>query len=41
MKTAEPASALERSKAWLFENPAERWDIQWQVAAVPAIQPAG
>lgn len=33
-----PASALGRSQAWLFENPAERWDTQWQAAALPALR---
>ncbi len=35
--TIDPASALGRSKAWLFENPAERWDGQWQTAALPVL----
>ena len=37
-KAADPASALNRSKAWLIENPAERWDTQWRAAALPVIQ---
>jgi len=37
-KTVDPASALGRSRAWLFENPAERWNTQWQAAALPVIQ---
>lgn len=36
--TIDPASALSRSKAWLFENPAERWDSQWQAAAWPVLR---
>jgi len=37
-QAADPALALNRSRAWLFENPAERWDTQWQAAALPVIQ---
>lgn len=37
-RAIDPASSLERSKAWLFENPAERWDSQWQAAALPVLR---
>jgi len=37
-RAIDPASALGRSKAWLFENPAERWDSQWQAAALPVLR---
>ena len=40
-KAADPTSALNRSQAWLFENPAERWDTQWLVAARPVLVPDG
>jgi beta-1,4-mannosyltransferase len=36
-KVADPASALGRSIAWLRENPGERWDTQWQSAALPVL----
>lgn len=34
---AGPATALGRSKAWLFENPAVRWDTEWRAAALPVL----
>lgn len=37
-QAVDPASALGRSKTWLFENPAERWDHQWQAAALPVLR---
>lgn len=33
LKKLEPASALGRSRAWLFEHPAPRWEEQWPAAA--------
>lgn len=36
-RTVAPDSALGRSKAWLFENSAERWDTQWQASALPVL----
>ncbi len=36
-RTVAADSALGRSKAWLFENPAERWDTQWQATALPVL----
>lgn len=33
--STDPSSALGRSRAWLFETPAERWDAQWTAAAAP------
>lgn len=36
-KTLDPASALGKSKAWLFENAAERWDTEWPSVALPAL----
>ncbi|MDP2319365.1 MAG: glycosyltransferase [Acidobacteriota bacterium] len=37
-RSADPASALSRSRAWLFENPAERWDTEWQSTALPVLR---
>ncbi len=37
-KAIEPGSILGKSKTWLFENPAERWDAQWQAAALPVLR---
>lgn len=39
LRSENPASALSRSRAWLFENPAERWDAQWEAAARPVLLP--
>jgi len=37
-RSVTPDSALGRSKAWLFENPAERWDSQWPRSALPVLR---
>ena len=37
-RSADPATALNRSRAWLFENPAVRWEEQWPTAALPHLQ---
>jgi beta-1,4-mannosyltransferase len=34
---ADPASPLARSRAWLFENPAPRWEDEWRSTALPLI----
>jgi beta-1,4-mannosyltransferase len=39
-RSADPASALDRSRAWLFENPAVRWDEEWPATALPVIVPS-
>jgi beta-1,4-mannosyltransferase len=36
-RATDPASALGRSRAWLVENPALRWDEQWQSSARPVL----
>jgi beta-1,4-mannosyltransferase len=36
-KQSDAASALGRSRAWLFENPAERWEHEWPAAALPVL----
>lgn len=36
-RAADPASALAQSRAWLFENPAERWDGEWPSTALPVL----
>jgi len=36
-RSVDPASALGRSRAWLFENPARRWDDEWPEAALPVL----
>jgi beta-1,4-mannosyltransferase len=33
MRTLDPGSALGRSRAWLAEHPAQRWEEQWRSAA--------
>jgi beta-1,4-mannosyltransferase len=35
--SADPASALARSRTWLFENPATHWDHEWTSAALPVL----
>jgi beta-1,4-mannosyltransferase len=35
--SAEPSSALARSRAWLFENPATHWDQEWPSSALPTL----
>lgn len=37
-RSVAPDSALGRSRAWLFENPAARWDSQWQSLALPVLR---
>jgi beta-1,4-mannosyltransferase len=32
-----PDSPLEKSRAWLAQNPPERWDAQWDAAARPVL----
>ena len=34
-RTLDPGSPLGRSRAWLAEHPAQRWDEQWRSAAAP------
>jgi beta-1,4-mannosyltransferase len=35
--SADPTSPLARSRSWLLENPAPRWDDQWRSAALPLL----
>ena len=32
-----PDAPLGRSRAWLAQNPPERWDVQWDRAARPVL----
>ncbi|MDP2055041.1 MAG: hypothetical protein Q8L75_15500, partial [Acidobacteriota bacterium] len=34
-RSADPATALSRSRAWLFETPAVRWEEEWPATALP------
>lgn len=34
-----PESPLDRSRAWLAQNPPERWDAQWDAQARPVLLP--
>ncbi len=36
-RAIDPVSSLGKSQAWLFENPARRWDAEWQAAAWPVL----
>lgn len=36
-QSADPSSALARSRTWLFENPATHWDNEWPSAALPVL----